>query len=209
MTTFGIVVSLISNLCLIVVVTYLLSRMRFFKEIINQDFSAAGRVIFLIVFGLLSIYGSYSQVELPSGAFINLRDLGPIAAGFLGGPLAGLGAGLVGGIYRLWEGGSTAVPSAISTVAIGLSSGIIYNVLRGRLIIPVGAALFAALGECFLMALILLLSRPFSEALTTVKISAFPMITANAIGAGLLVAIIRYIVRERQKEPSSFWDQIP
>jgi phosphoserine phosphatase RsbU/P len=209
MSTLEVIFRLIADLCLIIVVTYLLSRTRFFKEIVNQDFTPANRIVFLVVFGLLSIYGTYSEVNLNSGAFINLRDLGPLAAGLLGGPLVGLGAGLIGGIHRLWEGNFAAVPSAISTVVIGLAAGIIYNVLRGRLLKPWGAAVLAALGEAFLLGLTLLLAKPFDQALASVRLESLPMILANAIGAGLLIALVRHFVAQRQKEPSAFWDHIP
>jgi phosphoserine phosphatase RsbU/P len=209
MSVFDIIIRLLADLCLIIVATFLLSRTRFFKEIIHEDFTPANRIVFMLVFGLLSIYGNYSEVHLSSGAFLNLRDLGPILAGLLGGPLVGLGAGLIGGIDRLWMGGFAAVPSAISTVIIGLGAGIIYNALRGRPLTPLGTMLYAAIGQAFLLALTLLLAKPFDQALASVKLESWPAIVANAIGAGLLVAIVRVFVTQRQKEPSAYWDQIP
>jgi phosphoserine phosphatase RsbU/P len=209
MSTLQVVLSLLADLCLIIVVTYVLSRTRFFKEVINRDFTPANRILFMLVFGLLSVYGTFREVQLDSGAFINLRDLGPIIAGILGGPLVGLGAGLIGGIHRLWQGSFAAVPSALTTVAMGLAAGVIYNLLRGNLLKPVGAAGLAILGQVLLLCLTLLLARPFDQALASVKLEALPMIVSNALGAGLLTALVRQFVQQRQKEPSAFWDQVP
>lgn len=200
---------LLADLCLISVVSYLLSRTRFFREIVNRDFTAANRIVFMLVYGLLSVYGTYAEVHLASGAFVNLRDLGPILAGLLGGPLVGLGAGLIGGIHRLWEGSFAAVPSAISTVVIGLAAGIIYNALKGNSPKPLAAILLAAAGEGFLLCLTLLLARPFDQAVASVKLEALPMVLANTVGAGFLAVLVRQFVAERRKEPSAFWDQIP
>jgi sigma-B regulation protein RsbU (phosphoserine phosphatase) len=209
MNVLDLVLRLLADLCLIIVVSYLLSRTRFFREIVNQDFNAANRIIFMLVYGLLSVYGTYSEVHLASGAFVNLRDLGPILAGLLGGPLVGLGAGLIGGIHRLWEGSFAAVPSAISTVVIGLAAGVVYNALRGNSPKPLAAVLLALAGQVFLLCLTLLLAKPFDQAVASVKLEAWPMILANGLGAGFLTLLVRQFVRQRQREPSAFWDQIP
>ncbi len=209
MDTLQTVLSLLADLCLIMVVTYVLSRTRFFKEIINRDFTPANRILFIVVFGVLSIYGTFREVHLDSGAFINLRDLGPMVAGILGGPLVGLGAGLIGGIHRLWQGSFAAVPSALTTVFVGLAAGVIYNLLRGNLLRPLGAAALALMGQVLLLCLTLLLARPFDQALASVKQEALPLIVSNALGAALLTALVRQFVRQRQKEPSAFWDQVP
>ena len=47
--------------------------------------------IFVILFGLFSIFGTYIGTAETSGAITNIRDLAPMVAGLVGGPIAGLG----------------------------------------------------------------------------------------------------------------------
>jgi two-component system, LytTR family, sensor histidine kinase LytS len=97
-------------------------------------------------------------------------------------------------------GGFLAAPAAISTVAVGFAAGIVYKLVRDRMVtIPV-TALFAALAECFLMALTLLMARPFSNALEAVKLDVISMIVSNGIGAGIIAAVVRNLVRENHGE---------
>jgi len=65
----------------------------------------------IIIFGAISIFGTFSGIEV-FGSMANVRDLGPMVAGLIGGSVMGLGAGIVGGLYRLSLGGFTAVPCA-------------------------------------------------------------------------------------------------
>lgn len=58
-----------------------------------------------------------------SGAIANIRDLGPMLAGLVGGPVIGLGAGAIGGIHRYFLSGFTAIPCALATVIAGLGGG--------------------------------------------------------------------------------------
>jgi len=57
------------------------------------------------IFGSLVVYGTLRGIEL-SGAIANVRDLAPLVAGLLGGPITGTLVGLIGGIHRYILGGS-------------------------------------------------------------------------------------------------------
>lgn len=102
-------------------------------------------------------------------------------AGVVGGPIAGTLAGLIGGIHRYTVGGATALPCTISTIIIGIISGLVSTKLLGKMYLLKGAALGFVL-ESGAMGLILLLVQPFDNALKIVSQIALPMITANTIG---------------------------
>ena len=74
-----------------------------------------------LVGGIFGIYGNISGFVL-NGAVISVRDIGPMLAGFTGGPLAGLIAGAIAGIHRLSMGGITAQACVVATCCIGLIS---------------------------------------------------------------------------------------
>jgi LytS/YehU family sensor histidine kinase len=54
-----------------------------------------------------------------AGTRVNVRDCIAIFAGILGGPIAGIAVGLIGGIYRMTLGGWTAIPCGLATISAG------------------------------------------------------------------------------------------
>ncbi len=123
---------LVEKICVIVVIAYLITRTKYFREILDKRFTLKNRAILILIFGAVSIFGTYSGIEI-FGAIANVRDLGPMIAGLIGGPVIGLGAGLIGGIHRYFLGGFTCVPCSLATVLAGLFGGIIYEPLEAHL----------------------------------------------------------------------------
>jgi sigma-B regulation protein RsbU (phosphoserine phosphatase) len=82
---------LVEKVCVIIVIAYLLSRFKYFTEVLEGKLTIKNQIIFILIFGAISIYGSYSGVNI-FGAIANVRDLGPMVAGLIGGPVVGLGA---------------------------------------------------------------------------------------------------------------------
>ena len=104
----------------------------------------------IAAFGAISIFGTYSGIEI-MGAIANVRDLAPMIAGLIGGPWIGLSVGLIGGVHRFFLGGPTAIACALATILAGLFGGLIYVFNRGKFIGILGAVIFAALMESFHM----------------------------------------------------------
>lgn len=194
----ALLVNLIKTAAIVVVAAYLVTRSRFFTDLLEGRATYKSRIIAIAFFGVLSVFGTYGGVVLPSGAIINIRDLGPIIAGLVGGPIVGLGAGLIGGIHRYFLGGFIMVPSASVTVMAGLASGVIFVLRKGSFPRVWVVMLFAACVEVFLMGFALLIVRPFDAALGAVQSAAVPMIVANAVGAGIFAFIIRNLILERR-----------
>jgi sigma-B regulation protein RsbU (phosphoserine phosphatase) len=186
---------LVEKICVILVIAYLITRTKYFREILDKKFTLKNRAIFILIFGAVSIFGTYSGIEI-FGAIANVRDLGPMIAGLIGGPVIGLGAGLIGGIHRYFLGGFTCVPCTLATVLAGLFGGIICILRRGKFIGVPGAELFAALMESFHMILALILAHPYSEAVKVVEEVRIPMIFANSLGMFFFAYIISNRIRE-------------
>lgn len=170
-----------------------------FKLVLNNKGTWIDRLIIIALFGVFSILGTYMGTELPSGAILNYRDLGPMIAGLVGGPVVGLGAGLIGGVHRFFMGGFTAVPCALATILIGLICGIVRYKNGNRLISVQWAMLLAILMECFHMGLTLLIARPFADALAVVKLVVLPMVIANAVG--MMVAL--FLIKNKEEKIST------
>lgn len=187
--------ALFPNVCVIMVFAYILTRTRFFNEILEQRFSRQNRLILALVCGLFSIYGTISGMEI-LGGIANIRDLGPAIAGLLAGPLVGMGAGFIGGFHRFFMGGFTAVPCSVATVIAGLLGGILFLLRKKKLPSAYTAAGFAAGMELLHMALVLLISRPYEEALEIVEAVAVPMVATNGLGLGIFFFIVANLIAE-------------
>jgi phosphoserine phosphatase RsbU/P len=190
-------VLLLQLTCVIAVVAYLLTRRRFFPEVLEGRPAVRTQLVLIAVFGALSIYGTVGGVEF-MGAIINVRDLGPIVGGLVGGPVVGVGAGLVGALYRASLGGFSVVPCVLATVLAGLLGGLVWRVYGRRFPPTVVAVSFAVLMEGLHMLLVLALARPFEEAFALVNSIALPVILANAVGVFIFAVFIHNLENERR-----------
>lgn len=190
-----ILVTLIQMVCVIVVAAQVVTVIPVFRQVLTMQPTGKQILAFAIFFGLLAVFGSYSGFEV-LGAKINIRDLGPMIAGLIAGPYAGLGAGLIGGIHRYSLGSITAIPCAAATILAGLLGGIVNLKYHCRFCGVKNAVLFAVGMECIHMLLILAFVRPVSVGCEIVSSLAVPMITANAVGmVAFSVIIADYIKR--------------
>ena len=147
-------------------------------------------IVFITIFGLFSIFGTYIGTPDSSGAITNIRDLAPMVAGLVGGPVVGLAVGLIGGIHRFFLGGPTYIPCSLATVLAGLIAGVIFRLNKGKLLGIIPAMLFAVAIELLHAGLALLIVQPFSAALEIVLATIPQMIIAVSLGVGISVIII-------------------
>ncbi|OPY39139.1 MAG: Stage II sporulation protein E (SpoIIE) [Methanoregula sp. PtaU1.Bin051] len=183
--------------CVIVVIAYLVSRSRYFAEVLEGRPSIKTQFVLTLVFGIVSIYGTVSGVEV-LGAIINVRDLGPMVAGLTCGPFVGIGAGLIGAAHRMTLGGFTMVSCSLATVLAGLLGGLIW-LFAGKKFVGLKIAVLFAIGmEGLHMLLALLICRPLSDAIKVVENATIPMMFANALGMFIFAFIIVNLENERK-----------
>lgn len=170
---------LLGTASFMIVIALVFSGFNFFKPSTAKN-KAAAKVAVGIVLGLLAIFGTVMGTKLADGTIINVRELAAMIAGLAGGPIGGLIAGVIGGVHRYTLAGATALPCTVSTILIGIVSGLVSTRIMGKLYLLKGAALGFVL-ESTAMGLILVLV-PFSQAWGIVEKIAVPMITANTVG---------------------------
>ena len=201
---------LVEKTCVIIVIAYIVSRISYFQEILEGKFTFKNLAVISLIFGTISIFGTYSGVDV-FGAIANVRDLGPMIAGLIGGPIAGLGAGLIGGLYRyFFLGGPTTLSCSIATILAGLFAGLIF-LANGRKFIGIfGAVIFAVLMEGFHMLLALLITKPYPTAVLIVNEISIPMIFANALGMLIFSFVISNLLKEKKtaKERDMYFDEL-
>jgi sigma-B regulation protein RsbU (phosphoserine phosphatase) len=195
---FNLAISLILTMSVIVLAAYLITRTRFFNEVLERHYTLKNKLITILCFGLLSIFGTYGGVVMPTGAIANLRDLGPLIAGLFGGPWIGLGAGLIGGIHRFSMGNFVALPCSIASVVAGLLGGTIFLLRKGQHPKIWQVAIIAPCMELVHSGLTLVMATPFEKVWETVRSLTIPMMAANAIGSSIFAYIIINLVKEKK-----------
>ncbi len=198
-SVFSISFALLEAMCVIVLAAYLISRSKYFIEIIENQKTIKNQAILIVFFGALSVYGTLMGVDV-LGAVMNVRDLGPMAAGLFCGPVVGLGAGLIGGAFRTTQGGFTLVPCTLATILAGLFAGAIHVHMKGKFPGVLMAVSFAILFEVFHVALVILIAKPYSLALDVSKTALPSLALANAAGILIFTQIASNLIKERQTE---------
>ncbi|MFA6226238.1 MAG: PAS domain S-box protein [Methanoregula sp.] len=200
-TLFGEVVLLFQMACVVFLFAYLLSKSRFYTQVLEHRATLATQVFLAIVFGLLSVYGMSSDLSFYT-ATMNIRDFGPIAAGLACGPYIGLGAGIIGFIYRLSIGGTNVYTAAIGPLAAGIIGGLVYY-YSNRNLVSVKVAVIITLIVESLISTIAIVVRILEgdsvvDVMTVTVNVALPMIIMTSIAVGVFCFILHNQIRERQ-----------
>ena len=88
--------------------------------------TTTGILIYMLIFTVLGIFGSYFVVSSNAGGSINIRDAIMIIGTISGGPIGGIGSGILAGIWRYSLGGVTAFSCTIATIIAPIIGSIIY-----------------------------------------------------------------------------------
>ncbi len=191
MNNFYLLFDLIKSTAIVAVAAeLLLSETNLFPQLIKRRTNPKSKFFLIIFFGLLSLSGTYLGVYV-HGAYANIRAIGAVVGGLLGGPLIGVGAGLIGGLHRYSLGGFTATACAISTILAGLLGGAVYLYRPFNKISLMTSFLLAAIIEVIEMTIVLYFSYPYAQAYELVRIIALPMIFTNALGITLFINILK------------------
>lgn len=193
--------NLFNKLGIIILIAFLLSRSTIIKRyLLKSEMSIKDKVTFSIVFGGLGIIGTYSGIHIHD-AIANSRSIGVIVAGLFGGPLIGTAAGLIAGIHRILIpiGKFTALACGISTIIGGIIASYSKKYIDNKphkWIYGIGLTVVI---EAIQMGIILLIAKPFEEALLLVKIIFFPMAFINSFGTGVFLLLIQQIFEENER----------
>ncbi|MCP3032843.1 sensor histidine kinase [Halobacillus sp. A1] len=210
---FELLLPMLERLGIIVTVAFIITRFRFFRELIDRKSLNPGQQMMAIgFFGLFGIIGTYTGITydtsslefgrwamdlVESEAIANSRVIGVVAAGLFGGYRIGIGAGLIAGIHRFSLGGFTGFACGISAVVAGVLAGFFHK--KDKPLKLKTALLIGGLAETVQMGIILAVAQPFPRAWELVQDIGLPMIIANGVGAALFLLIIRNVLNEEEK----------
>ena len=168
---------------------YVVTTVILWKYLKGRQLTHLHRYLAGVVFGLLSVMSTHFGVNYIS-MMLNVRDIGPLAAGLFFDPISGVIAGLIGGIERYiagtyWGVGSyTRIACSVSTCLAGFVAALMHLLIFKRKKPSAIYAFFMGMVmEVFHMYVVLITHRnDMDMALHVVKICAPPMIIFTGIG---------------------------
>lgn len=192
--------NLANNLGYIFLIAFFVSNFPIFRKMFQKHkFSVKEVAILSLIFGGFGILGTYVGVEI-HGAIANTRLIGVMSGGILYGPVVGSAAGLIAALHRLAIRGGrfTAVPCALSTLIGGLSSSYVYKKSNkhNRWLYGLFSGIIMESAE---MLLILVLSKPLSQAIQVAKDIYLPMALTNGAGIAVLIMLIQNVFDEKEE----------
>ncbi|MDW6003142.1 sensor histidine kinase [Vibrio mangrovi] len=190
-----VILSLLQQMCVYLVLAYMLSKTPLFLPLLNISSRLEHRLSIYVLFSLFCILGTYFGLQI-NDAIANTRAIGAVMGGLFGGPVVGFAVGLTGGLHRYTLGGFTDLACAISTTTEGLIGGLLHTYLMRRyqreLLFHPGVVFSITLfAEILQMLIILFVAKPYEQAFTLVSTIAAPMIIANSVGAALFMSILQ------------------
>ncbi|WP_330982433.1 MULTISPECIES: sensor histidine kinase [Enterobacterales] len=194
MYEFNLVLLLLQQMCVFLVIAWLMSKTRLFIPLMQVTVRLPHKFLCYVVFSIFCIMGTWFGLHIED-SIANTRAIGAVMGGLLGGPVVGGLVGLTGGLHRYSMGGMTALSCMVSTIVEGLLGGLVHSILirRGRsdkVFNPLTAGAITFVAEVVQMAIILLIARPFNDALHLVQSIAAPMMVTNTVGAALFMRIL-------------------
>ena len=176
--------SLILNISLLVLVATILTEVKPLRMILKrQDRSVRNQLLLGLIFGLLSISGTYTGIAV-QGAVVNTRVVSTVAAGLVGGPISGVCAGLLSGVHRyLYDPhGFTSLACAVGTFCFGVIGALGFRIYSRRRRDTVDLVLLTVTAELVQCVLILALAHPFSAAVELEHTILLPKMLVNSVG---------------------------
>lgn len=204
MTIYALITVLLKHVGLLVGGAFVLLITSPVQELNFKKNSIYNTLFLIVFFGMFGILGTYSGNAI-FNSIANLRAMAVIAGGLFGGPVVGLGAGLLAGGHRFLIDpfGFSAFPCSLATILEGLFAGYIHTHWRDKYLNWQLAMVLAFVGEILHMGLVLLMSRPVDQAIELVEVIALPMIIGNTLGAGLFIHVIKTLYEFRERKDST------
>lgn len=169
----------------------------------NKEIDKFKKIVIGIVFGISSVLSTHFGVSYED-MIINVRDIGPLAAGLFFAPSSGVIAGLIGGIERYIAGtyfgvsSYTRIACSVSTCLAGFVA--LYmktRMFKGKKPSPFYAFFLGAVMEVFHMYVVFITHRnDMRMAFLVVSTCAVPMIVFTGIGMCLSSIVLQLLSKE-------------
>ncbi|MFJ9497122.1 LytS/YhcK type 5TM receptor domain-containing protein [Brevibacillus centrosporus] len=206
---------LIERMGILLTLAFILTRIPLFRQLLDREVHAGTSISYSLMFGLFGIAGTYAGVVVKEDSFspafwifalssedviANSTLVGVVIGGLLGGPLVGLGAGLIAGAHVYGMGGFAALPIGISIPVTGLLAGYVARFFSQERVISPSKALFIGMfAPVIQMSLMLIMAGPPDLVRTVVNVIGVPMVLTNSISIAIFTTMIRVALQEQER----------
>lgn len=206
---------LIERMGILLTLAFILTRIPLFRQLLDREVHAGTSISYSLMFGLFGIAGTYAGVVVkedsfspafwifalsPEDVIANSTLVGVVIGGLLGGPLVGLGAGLIAGAHVYGMGGFAALPIGISIPVTGLLAGYVARFFSQERVISPSKALFIGMfAPVIQMSLMLIMAGPPDLVRTVVNVIGVPMVLTNSISIAIFTTMIRVALQEQER----------
>ena len=182
---------------------YTLLTVLLWMRTVGKPMTAARKIIIGVIFGICAVLSTHFGVDF-NHMMVNVRDIGPLAAGLFFDPVSGIIAGLIGGIERYiagtyWGVGSyTRIACSVSTCLAGFVAALMHIfIFKRKKPSAIYAFFMGAVMEVFHMYAVLITHRDDMEmAFYVVRTCAIPMITFTGLGMAASSIALQVLSKE-------------
>ncbi|WNC16990.1 LytS/YhcK type 5TM receptor domain-containing protein [Brevibacillus brevis] len=206
---------LIERMGILLTLAFILTRIPLFRQLLDREIHAGTSISYSLMFGLFGIAGTYAGVVVnedtysptfwifslaPGEVIANSTLVGVVIGGLLGGPLVGLGAGMIAGAHVYGMGGFAAAAVGLSIPLTGLLAGYVARFFsQERVISPSKAMFIGMFAPVLQMSLILIIAGPPELVRSVVNLIGVPMVLTNSISIAIFTTMIRVALQEQER----------
>ncbi len=212
----NLIILMIERVGLIIIVAYMLMNIRYFKTMLTKRRKLSTKVQLILVFGIFAIISNFTGVEIGKNQvisdqlFTTLSDNASLAntrvltigvSGLIGGPFVGVSVGFISGINRYMQGGEAAFIYVVSSILIGLFTGLygLKTMRKNQYPTVIEGIIIGASAEAIQMVCILLLSSNLQDSIELVRLISLPMGLVNSLGTAIFLSIIRTTLQQEEQ----------
>lgn len=207
---------LFERIGLLLVFAFVLTRTPGFRSLLYRDQSMKMSIVHICMFGMFGIASTIAGVVIDGDTVIthqlvwtvaddqmvvSLSLVAIVIAGLLGGPVVGLGAGMITGTHLFFLGGIGWVANMLATPITGLLAGLTARFFsKERVISPIQALFIGVFPPILQMQMLLILYPQETEAIHVVNTIGLPLVLSNSIGIAIFTAMIGIVLKEQENE---------
>lgn len=207
---------LFERIGLLLLFAFMMSRIPSFKYLLDRELK--GKTVFYhsLIFGIFGIAAAQAGVLLSDGTvythlwitsipdgyiLVGSSLVAIVIAGLFGGPIVGMGAGLVVATYMFYLGGEGVVANILVHPIAGLLAGYTARFFSKERVIAPEKALFIGMFTPILhMCFLLIFTSDPDQSIKLVNTIGIPLVLTNSVAIAVFTIMIQVVLREKEQE---------
>lgn len=210
---------LFERLGLLLVIAFVMTRTPGFRSLLYREYNLKMTIVHACVFGIFGIFSTMAGVVIEGDSVVvhsfvwmvednqlvvSMSLMAIVIAGLLGGPVVGLGAGLISGGHLLFLGGIGALANGLVNPLTGLLAGWTARFFsQERVISPFKALFIGVFPPVLQMQMLLILHPETADTVSIVDTIGLPLVLSNSIAIAIFTAMIGIVLREQETEAAA------